>query len=62
MSNITHGELFKHTHTHTHTHTYIYIYIYINIYAGHSKGSKPHPDFKFVIHLSLLYKTHQHRN
>ena len=29
---------------------------------GCSKGSKPHPDFRFFTHLSPLNKSHLHKN
>ena len=45
---------FSHTHTHTHTHTCIY--------KDCSKILKPHPDFRFVVHHSSLYRLHLHRN
>ena len=32
------------------------------IYEGCSKRSKPHPDFRFVEHLSHLYALHLHLN
>ena len=43
----------NHIHTHTHTHTHIYIY------GDCSKSFKFHPDFRFVIYLSLAQKLSQ---
>ena len=39
-----------------------YIYIYMYKYKVHSKGYKPHLDFRFVVNLSHLYGPHLYRN
>ena len=36
--------------------------IYIHTHTGCSKNSRPHADFRFVVHLSLLYGSHTQKS